>query len=266
MPGGHEVKRLEEISHLFLSSRKSNAGVPGDSIEAVLWLVVATPECKRAFIAAGVAEAISTLGIRCTLLEIGTGLPNVGYYFALEPVDYLAPTLDRSRVVTGLSDTRIRFASAAQPDLLEPFREKETASNAPHVITAAFRCPRGDGVAPFLSTVAAASGRFSAQGRTVDGQPDGIVVFVDSCAAGEGHDTVASLRASCPDAALFVAARAPLERTPDGASADVPLPSDLHHEWGKRTPPKNPFFADIVTQYLQVVSNRRKKGKNRAAV
>jgi hypothetical protein len=267
MPGEHAVKRLEEISHLFLSSRESNAGIPGGSIEAALWLVIADRECNRAFIAAGVAEALSTLGIRCTLLEIGKGLPNVGYYFALEPADYLAPTLNRSRVVAGLMDTRVRFAYAARPGLLEPCRENETASDAPHVIAAAFRCPRGDGVSPLLSGVAAASGRFSAREKTVDGrEPDGIVVFVDSCATGKGRDAVTSMRASYPDAALFIAARAPVERTPDGASADVSFPSDLHHEWGKRTPSKNLFFADIVTQYLQVVSNRRKKEKKRAAV
>ncbi len=266
MAGEHAVKRLEEISHLFLSSRESNAGIPGSTIEAALWLVMAGGECNRAFIAAGVAEALSTLGIRCTLLEIGTGLPNVGYYFALEPADYLAPTLDRARVVAGCADERVRFAYAARPDLLVPFGENGPAGEAPHVIVTAFRWPTRDDASPFISAVAASSGWFSARGRTVGGRaPDGIVVFVDSYAAGEGRDAVTSLRAHCPEAALFIAARGHVGRTPDGASADVLLPSDLHREWGKRTPPKNAFFADIVTQYLQVVSNRRKKGKSRAA-
>ncbi len=266
MPGEHAVKRLEEISHLFLSSRGSNAGIPGGSIEAALWLVIAGGECNRAFIAAGVAEALSALGIRCTLLEIGTGLPNIGYYFALEPADYLAPTLDRSRVVAGLADARVRFAYAARPDLVGPPRDDEPAGDAPHVIVAAFRCPTENGASPFLSSVATASGRFSARGKKVGGlAPDGIVVFVDSCAAGEGRDAVALLRASCPDAALFIAARSHSERVPEGASAAVSIPSNLRYEWGKRTPPKDTFFSDIVTQYLQVVSNRRKRGKNRAA-
>ena len=59
MPADHSAKRLDEISHLFLSSRKSNESVSGAAAEASFWLVITSRECNRALIAAGVAVNIA---------------------------------------------------------------------------------------------------------------------------------------------------------------------------------------------------------------
>jgi hypothetical protein len=266
MPGEHTAERLNEKTHLFLSSRKSHDPSAENGAEAVLWLVVTDRRCNRGLIAAGVAEAVAGLGVRCTLAEIGTGLPNAGYYFALEPSEYLAPTLDASRVITGGNDTRIRFFYAVEPDRLAPSRIRPAETDAPHVIISAFRHGTGaDGDLP-PSAAASVSGRFSSRGAEGGGRsPDGVVFFTGVPVHGRGRAALASLRDAYPSAALFAALRGePGRSTVDGVET-LSYPHRLLREWGKRSPPVDPFFSDLATRCLQIFSHRRRKGGGHAA-
>ncbi|HUV36420.1 MAG TPA: hypothetical protein VMX58_05740 [Patescibacteria group bacterium] len=273
MSGEHTAQQFDGISHLFLSSRESRDVLSGASAEVTLWLAVHGRACNRALVAAGVAGALSRLGVRCTLVEIGGGLPNVGYYFALEPRDYLAPTLDESRVVTGSVDSRSRFVYTIDPDRVEPHHAGETAADMPHVIVTAFHHPLDERASISLSGVAAVAGRISrpeaGSGKRrpdEERQPDGIVVFTDSYTGACAREIDDFFRVPYPEAVLFVAERRPSGGTGGSEMETIAYPCELLRAWGRRSPPAHPFFADIAMRYLQVISQRRKKGAKRAAV
>ncbi len=259
MPGERTAKRFDEISHLFLSSPVRRDVPPVASAEVTLWLAVNGHAYNRALVAAGVAEAFSRIGVRCTLVEIGRGLPNVGYYFALEPRDYLAPTLDESRVVTGQVDSHIRFVYAIDPAFLEPFHPGKAVSEAPHVIVTAFRRPL-DGRMPIsLSAVAAVADRFAMLAAGDGGRkPDGIVVFTDSCTDDRARAIKTIFHLPYPEAVLFVAERRPVGGAVEDFTGALAYPCELLRVWGRRSPPAHPFFTDLATRYLQVLSHRRK--------
>jgi hypothetical protein len=265
MPGERTARRFDEISHLFLSSGERRGAPTRAPAEVTLWLAVNGNAYNRALVAAGAAEAFSRIGVRCTLVEIGRGLPNAGYYFALEPRDYLAPTLDESRVVAAQVDSRIRFVYAVDPACLEPFRPGKAVSDAPHVIVTAFRHPLGGRPPIPLPALAAVAGRFA----TLDGgggerRPDGIVVFTDSCAGACTTEIDRSFRHPYPEAVLFLAERRPAEGTREDFAGTVVYPRELLRLWARRSPPAHPIFTDLATCYLQVLSHRRKRGVKRA--
>ena len=267
MPGEDTAKRFDEVSHLFLSSRESQGTPSRPAAEVTLWLAVHGQSYNRALVAAGVAGAFSRLGVRCTLLEIGEGLPNAGYYFALEPGDYLAPTLDGSRAVAGRIDSHIRFVYARDAGGLKPFDTEEAGSDAPHVIVMAFRHSLEERNPISLSGVAAAAGRFS-RDKAGNGwrAPDGVVVFVDARTAARNRGIDACFRIPYPEAVVFVAERKGAADTGGDVKETVLYPRELLREWGRRSPPADPFFTDLATRYLQVLSHRRRKGERHAAI
>jgi hypothetical protein len=266
MPGERTAKRLNDKSHLFLSSRKSSRTSAGTGVEAALWLVIADRTCNRAFIAAGVADAVSVLGVHCTLVELGRGLPNAGYYFALEPREYLAPTLDESRVVTGGINGRIRFVYAAGPDRLEQYGAERPPPDRPHVIILAFRHPGADAHETLFSAASSVTERFSSRESAGGGvSPDGIVLFTGSSMEEREGTVIVALRGAHPGAAFFTVRPDSRERTAGDAEEVLGYPRRLLREWGKRSPPIDPFFSDLATNCLQVFSHRRKKGAKNAA-
>lgn len=267
MPGERTAKRFDEISHLFLSSRESRDLPTGAMAEVTLWLAIHGQAYNRAFVAAGVAEALSRLGVRCTLVEIGRGLPNVGYYFALEPRDYLAPTLDESRVVAGTVDSRIRFVYAADPERAGPVHAEQSAPEMPHVIVTAFRYSCGERVRLSIPAIAAAADRFSNREGGDNGQkPDGVTVFTDSYTNACAREIDGLFHLPYPEAVLFVAERYPTGKTGERATETAAYPHELQRAWGRRSPPEHRFFTDLATHYLQVLSHRRKRGTKHAAV
>ena len=200
-------------------------------------------------------------------MEIGRGLPNAGYYFALEPRDYLAPTLDESQVVIGQVDSRLRFLYAIDPASLEPFHPGKAVSDAPHVIVIAFMYPPDERMSPSLSAVEAVADRFAMLEAGGGGRkPDGIVVFTDSCTGACARAVNDSFRLPYPEAVLFVAERSPAEKAREEFAETVAYPCELLRIWGRRSPPAHPFFTDLATRYLQVLSHRRKRGVKRATV
>lgn len=261
------ARRFDEISHLFLSTRKTAAAPSGASTEVVLWLAVAGCACNRGFIAAGVADALARIDVRCTLAEIGRGLPNAGYYFAFEPRDYLAPTLDDSRVITGLVDRRISFTYAIDPASVAPVYPDATVADAPHAVVVAFTL-RPDGRMPLRrSAVEGVTRRYTMPPRGNGAYaPDAVVVFTESCTDTCARAVRDSFHDPYPDSLLFVAERRPAGEAIDGVAATAVCPRELLRLWGRRAPPTHPFFTDLVSRCLQMLSQRRKRGVKRARV
>ena len=115
MPSHEKPRNLQDVSHLFLSGGRSRARRAVQA-EAVLWLVSIGPGGNRAFLAAGCAAAAAAKGVHVTLIEVGRGFPNVGYYLALDPQVYAAVSVDPSHLLEGSAGPRLRYASSTGID------------------------------------------------------------------------------------------------------------------------------------------------------
>ena len=275
---GRAPKRLLDVSHLFLSKNDSerSKGVTGG--EAAVWLAIQGETLNRAHLAAGIATALASQGIHVTLLELGQGLPNVGYYFALEPAEYLALTLDESSVITGESGTFIRYSIAPSPGRFPTGDRKAPPADSPHVSLIAFTCPLAESYREFFtelgSTTASLGGTRDDGGTRAgsdSGNPsvggnhsgegmllDGLMFMTDGGKPELDREVIDFIGGANPRTVVFVA-------RPDGSTGDdygadeiVILPSDITTTWVKRVPPMGPFFSDFTASFLQVISLRRR--------
>ena len=263
MPTGESPRRLRDVSHLFLSENTSEAPNPAEKqTETSVWLAVETGHSLvRAFLASGFGASLARLGLHVTLLETGDGLPNLGYYFALEPSRHLAASLDRTAVISGLYEPLLRFASAPDATELARFRHKAPFGGYPHVIVTAFSYSGGPPDKGYLTILKACAGRFSGKGPAAELSPEAIVLFYGGDNAAETAD---SFRSLYPESVLFSAGLAGgVEKVE--TDEQIVLPSGYDAGRRKRAASDGAFFDDLASSLLQAVSHRRKRKIRNAA-
>ena len=257
MPTGESPRRLHDVSHLFLSENTS--GPPNHAekqIETSVWLAVEKGHSLvRAFLATGFGAALARLGLHVTLLETGDGLPNLGYYFALEPSLHLAASLDRTTIVSGMNESLLRFASAPDVSELARFRHKAPFGGYPHVIVTSFSYSGAPLDKGYLTMLKACAGRFSGAGPVAELSPEAIVLF---CAGNNAAETADSFRSLYPESVFFAAGPdSGVEKV--AADERIVLPSGYDDGRMKRAAPNGAFFDDLASSLLQAVSHRRKR-------
>lgn len=264
MPQSKSPRKLGDISHLYLSTRASQPHPERPRAEAVIWLGVVGGSVNRAHLAAGVAAAFARQGIFVTLLEACRGLPSIGYYFGMEPADYLAPALERKRVVGGLWNDAVRFSTSADPRSLGGCRPDPVPPALPHVMMVAFSLEGGSRDEAFLSALPEQMAPYGGSGERDAGRPDAVIL------AGEAPESLAAarlpgrVRELFPEVLVFqILLR--IERSGGGAAEALEIPRSLVSSWPKRVPPLEPFFNDLASNLLQRLSQRRRRAVNDAA-
>lgn len=261
MPRGHPPKRLSDVSHLFLSKGATGETPKDQLIEIVVWIAVLDPGLNRAHLASGVAAAFIRLGMRCTLLEFGEGLPNVGYYFSCKPEDYLIPTLDGDRLVTGWVDSNFRYVYSTGPCSVKLFRHGFAPSGSAHVIVVAFDYPFGKSDEDFFSNLNGCSARFSCTGDGTDRRPNGVIIFSDGDSVDICERFVHSFRSLNTGGIVFSAGLSRAAVRDDAVDQMIDVPAELRLSWSRRMPPSEPFFTDLDSSFLQFLSSHRRVGK-----
>ena len=221
----------------------------------MLWLVSLGAAGNRAFIASGCASAAAAKGLYITLLEIGEGLPNVGYYFSLEPHEYAAVTVEPRRIIAGETEPNLRFFSCARAEPLLRFDPPGIRVDLPHLLVVAF-----DGSLR-RDSIEDIGHRWMPEHR---GAPNAL------CAFGEADDRegrkalFASIRSSRRDAFILDLVGGGEEEA--GADETIAVPEHLVSLWRKRSPPQDRFFDDILSNVLQVMSHRRRRTEGHASI
>jgi hypothetical protein len=255
MPTRRKPRNLQDVSHLFLSRGKE--GVPGSGpAEAVLWMISIGGGSNRAFMASGCAAAAAGKGVRVTLLEIGRGLPNIGYYFALDPPEYAAAGIDPSRLVRGNHGPNLQFVSSVRAEALDPHGAETVPLLSPHLLLVAF----DEGID--YRTMEDIGGRWMPDHG---GRPDAVCVFGDPNTR-KGHGTLlADVRKRQRDAFILDLAVGSGGAGSGEADERLSVPGRLVSSWRKKVPPDDPFFDDAVSTVLQVLSHRRRRSEDHAA-
>jgi hypothetical protein len=254
MPSNEKPRNLQDVSHLFLSGGRSRVKRPAQ-VEAVLWLVSIGPGGNRAFLAAGCAAAAAARGVHVTLIEIGRGLPNVGYYLALEPKVYAAVSVDPSHLLTGSAGPRLRYASSAGIDPLDRYDPFDDEPVSPSLTIVAFDYAVGRWIA-----VKGANHRLPARG----GRPDALCCFGGPDDRIEREEALRDLRREYPEAFMLDLAEHPVAERGGTADETFAVPAHLASSWPRRLLPEDPFFDDIVSTLLQVLSYRRRRTEGHA--
>ena len=256
-------RNLRDVSHLFLSgSQKAHSSAPRSIVS--IWLVVSDASLNRAHLAAGVAAAFARQGMCVSLLEVCSSLPNVGYYFGAEPAAYLAPVLDRGRLVSGVWNGEIRFCVSADANALERYEGDELPPSVPHVIIAAFPHPRERDAARVLASLQRATAALSGIGAAVPVPPDAIVAAGCGQSAQRAGALTAGMRDAFPQAAVFLVTDDPGAPRANEADERFVVATDLRASWARRTPPVERIFNELAGGLLQVVSQRRRKAAHAA--
>jgi hypothetical protein len=263
MPRSTSPRKLGDISHLYLSTTSSERLRERPRARAVVWLVAVEASVNRAHLASGLAVSFARQAIFVTLLEACRGLPGIGYYFGLDPSDYLALSLERRTAAGGLWNDAVRFSTSADPRFLGGFPMAPVPAAVPHVVTVACSLEGGARDGGFLSTLRDETARVCELEGEEAGRPDVVILAGErgeSPAAAAGSRLVRGL---FPETLLYGLALA-VDR-PCGADETLELPRSLASSWPKRVPPTEPFFGDLASNLLQRLSQRRKKAVNDAA-
>ena len=255
MPERRSSRSLSEVSHLFLSGSRPARG-EGRGGSVCVWLAVADAGVNRAFCAAGLAAAFARHGMGVSLLEVCDGLPTIGYYFGMERADHLAPVLDRAALLSGSWNGAIRFGFSASASALRAFPGPDAGCAAPHAIVAAYRHPLRRSAAPSLAALREISAALAGDAAPGAFQPDAIVVAGSAAGSGRAGNCAALVRELFPRAAGFIVADRAVREA--GAFERIPPPDDLRRSWARRIPPVDPWFDDLASGLMQVVSLRRK--------
>lgn len=254
MPTREKPRNLQDVSHLFLSREKRTVS-RGGTVEAVLWLVPLGAGSNRAFMASGCAAAAAAKGIRVTLLEIGRGLPNIGYYFSLDPTKYATASVDPSRLVTGSAGSCLQFVSCTRTESLDRYDPQHSTDDLPHLFIIAFE---GETEYRIIEDI----GRRWMPDH--GGLPDAVCAFGGPGAPIERRALFDSVRKRHRDAFLLDLVNGSAAGKSGEADETLSVPERLVSSWCKRFVPEDPFFDDIVSNVLQVLSHRRRRAEGHA--
>ena len=247
-------RNLQDVSHLFLSREKRTQRRDG-TVEAVLWLVPLGEGSNRAFMASGCAAAAAAKGINVTLLEIGRGLPNIGYYFSLDPPEYAAASVDPSCLVTGSAGPCLQFVSCALTEAFDRYDPRRTTVDSPHLLVIAFEENAEHGIIEDI-------------GRRLmpdhGGHPDALFAFSDPDACIDRRALFDNVRKRHRDTFILDLVNGSAVGKSGEADEMLSVPERLVSSWCKRVVPEDPFFDDVVSNVLQVLSHRRRRAEEHA--
>jgi hypothetical protein len=264
MPERRSPRKLRDVSHLFLSGAAGSRSAAARSTVRI-WIAVVGASLNRAHCAAGTAAALARQGMCVSLLEVCRGLPNIGYYFGMEPASYIGPTLDRAELVSGTWNGAIRYCFSADPAALERYGGEDLSLAFPHAIVEAFPYPRERDAARFLATLERAAAAVS-DGEVATGcPPDAIIAAGCGGSAERVRALTAGMRDAFPHAAIFLVTDEAAAARPSEADESLLVSDDLRTSWARRTPPVDHLFDELAAGILQVVSQRRKRGGDHAA-
>jgi hypothetical protein len=223
------------------------------------------PAFCRAFLASGAAAALAREGdSRVTILETGPSLPNVGYYFALEPAEYLSLSLGRGGSINGLRGDSLRFACAASPGGLSLAGARFQASARSHVIVNAFdsEALRAGGSMPPELIEAWRAGSLHGAGAAAHA----LVLFCDASGAVTAEDLPASFRRCFPGGTVFLPVGA--GAFPGLAGGAGPsgveyfeLPAERLPGLARRAAPRDPFFQGLASRILRILGSMSRRGR-----
>lgn len=255
MPTRDKPRNLQDVSHLFLS-RGKRTGQSGGRVEAVLWLVSAGRGNNRAFMASGCAAAAAAKGLHATLIEIGEGLPNVGYYFSLGASVYAAPSVDPSRLVTGSVEPYLRFVSCAGAEALDQYDLGMITDDSPHLLLIAFEWGIEHRIVEDI-------GRrwMPAHG----GHPDALCAFGGADSRIDRKALFDSMRKGGRETFILDLVKGHMVEESAVADETFSVPDRLVSSWHRRAAPEDRFFDDIVSNILQVLSHRRRRAEGHAS-
>lgn len=197
-----------------------------------------------------------------TILETGPSLPNVGYYFALEPAEYLSLSLGRAGSISGLKGDSIRFACAAWPGDLSAAGARFPGAARSHVIVNAFdqEALRAGGSMPPELVEAWRAGSLRGAGAAAHA----LVLFCDARGAVTAGDLPASFRNSFPGSAVFLPVGA-VPRLAGGSGASgveyFELPEARLPGLARRAAPQDPFFQGLASRILRILGSMSRRGK-----
>lgn len=257
MPTRRHPRTLHDVSHLFLSSGASAATRGEGRSEAVVWIAAAGRSANRAHLVSGAAAAFAAQGVVVTVCEEADNLPNVGYYFGLEPADYLAAALDRRALVAGFWNGAVRFVSSPSIEALARRGGEAPPAQRHHVLVAAATVPPG-GAARAGSALERIAGAHSACPRERPVRPDAIIVASPAEGGSHAGEIAAAFRGRYAESLLVFLGRAGTPR-PVCADECVALPADLEASLPRRTPPGDPLFGELAALLLQRIGSRRRR-------
>lgn len=263
MPEKRSPRRLEDVSHLFLTGGRPAERFERRPMEAAIWLVSVDASAGRAHLAAGLACAFARSLTSVSLMEVARGLPNVGYYFGMEPFEYLAPALRRSALASGTWEGTVRFCFAANISPFARYRGEPPPAAAPRAIIVSFPYPEGPSRKRFFESLRAVSGVVSADGPR-DLVPDAVVLVGDGASAPRFRRAMSELREIAPGAIVDIVSSGSAG-VPVDADERFSVPEGLRVSWARRMPPADPFFGDLAASLSQVISQRRRKAVDHAA-
>lgn len=255
-----QPSELSNYIHLFLSGsdRKSVSGTV--TAEHVIWLIFPEGSPLRALFASGASSFIAARGSPVTLIEVGRGLPNSGYYFALDPDRYLIPWLDGGICINETISPLLRFACATEVSLLEPFKDSFGLSSSTHFIINAFSYG-SESETPSPESVAKRNRIYSIRDSVSRMEPDALIVINWRPEEDTGQ-LLARVRELAPDASIFMAGDpAPGDEMVAGVER-VPLPGMNELKPEIRKPPAGGSFISFMNAMSQRISaGLRLRGK-----
>ncbi|MDD4858237.1 MAG: hypothetical protein PHD74_09070 [Candidatus Krumholzibacteria bacterium] len=264
MPERRSPRKLRDVSHLFLSE-SSKTPRERERSTVSIWLAAFGGSLNRAHFAAGTAAAFAHHGMCVSLLEVCSGLPNIGYYFSMEPAVYLAPVLRRRELVSGAWDGAVRFCFSANPGAFERYEGDELPPAVPHAIITAFTYPHEREAARYLAALQRAAAVLSDDESGAARAPDAIIVAGCMEGARRARSLTAGLRDAFPHAAVFLVMDDRRDGRADEADELVAIPADLRASWARRVPPADRVFGEIAGGLLQIVSQKRRRRAGHAA-
>lgn len=227
-----------------------------------MWLLPVGSGNNRAFMASGCAAAAAAKGLQVTLLEIGEGFPNAGYYFSLDPSEYAAPSVDPSRLVAGSIGTNLQFVYCSGAEALDRYDPGLITADSPHLLIIACE---GEIEHRVIEDI----GRRCMMDHS--GHPDALCAFGGPESRIEKRALFASMRrrnreifllelvSGCPTAGSEGAEEC------SGADEILSIPERLVSSWRKRAAPEDRFFDDMISNILQVLSHRRRRAEGHAS-
>jgi hypothetical protein len=265
MPHQRSPRTLRDVSYLFLSGGKSTAAREPRRSEAVIWIAAVGSSVNRAHLAAGTAVACTKQGMHVSLMEVSRNLPNVGYYFGMEPADYLMPALDRSRLMSGVWGDGVRCCFSTKLSSFLRCSDEALQQGAPHAVVAAFSCPANAATARFFLELRVTAAALSDRKEKGECVPDCIIIAADGPNAARARGLLSDLRETFPQAVVFLVASGSDCGLTIKADESLLLPMELRYSWARRMPPEDHFFSELVTNVFQILSFRRRKAVGHAA-
>lgn len=258
-----EPRELSRYIHLFLSEKdekREGGSVPS---EHAIWVVFTGFSPFRGLFSSGIASFISRRKNLVTLIEVGEGLPNSGYYFALDPRQYLLPAVDIEGCINKWISPSLRYACAGKSGFLNPFSTCFRKTDRPHFIISAFNYP-GMEEKPVLKRTADQISFFSCIDHSSLFMPD-VFLVINSGSNTPAERLLRQIAEFAPDTPILWTGEGLSESAPDLDIEEVAPPEIKGLGMDSRRPPDSGSFLSFMNTISQKISMAIKKNRKTAA-